>query len=156
MSGIPPQPARIVWLDRETLPDDISVAPFSFPHEIVQFKRTELDQVAERIRDADIVITNKVPLRHGALAPASRLRLIAVAATGTDNVDIATCTEQGIAVSNIRNYALNTVPEHTFALILALRRNLLAYRESVVAERWQESINSATSTIRSVTLRDQL
>ena len=70
---------------------------------------------------------------------ASRLKFIAVAATGTDNVDLAACRERGIVVSNIRNYAVHTVPEHTFALIFALRRSICAYRDAVRAGRWQAS-----------------
>jgi glycerate dehydrogenase len=65
--------------------------------------------------------------------------LIAVAATGTDNVDIAACRERGVVVSNIRNYALHTVPEHAFALMLALRRNLFAYCADVAAGEWRKS-----------------
>ena len=67
------------------------------------------------------------------------LRLIAVAATGTDCVDKPYCEAHGIAVSNIRGYAVNTVPEHAFALMLALRRNVVAYRDDVIAGRWQQS-----------------
>jgi len=137
MSNLLQNPARIVLLDRQTLPHDITFRDFLFPHELVQFDQTKPEEVAERIRDADIVITNKVPVRDVAIDGASKLRLIAIAATGTDVVDIAACTARGIAVSNIRNYAANTVPEHTFALILALRRSLIAYRESVRNGRWQ-------------------
>jgi glycerate dehydrogenase len=131
--------AHVVVLDRDTLPDDITLRAFSFPHELVTFGRTKPDEVAERIRDADIVITNKVPVRREAIGHASNLRLVAIAATGTDVVDVAACAERRIGVSNIRNYAVNTVPEHTFALILALRRSLVAYHDSVRAGRWQES-----------------
>jgi glycerate dehydrogenase len=60
-----------------------------------------------------------------------------VAATGYDVVDVPYCRTRGIAVANIRNYALHTVPEHAFALITALRRNLLAYRQDVERGRWQ-------------------
>ena len=131
--------ARIVVLDRDTLPDDITLRAFSFPHELVAFGRTKPEEVAERIRDADIVITNKVPVRREAIGSASNLRLVAIAATGTDVVDVAACAERRIGVTNIRNYAVNTVPEHTFALILALRRSLVAYHDSVRAGRWQET-----------------
>jgi glycerate dehydrogenase len=62
-----------------------------------------------------------------------------VAATGYDVVDIAYCNEHGIAVANIRNYAVHTVPEHAFAMILALRRNLLSYRQDVEAGVWNRS-----------------
>ncbi len=139
MSKFSQNPARVVLLDRQTLPADITFRAFSFPPELVQFDHTRPEEVADRIRDADVVITNKVPVRGTAIAGASNLRLVAVAATGTDVVDIPGCTERGIAVSNIRNYAVNTVPEHTFSLILALRRSLVACRESVRAGRWQES-----------------
>lgn len=137
MSNLLQNPARIVLLDRQTLPHDITFRDFSFPHELVHFDQTKPEEVADRIRDADIVITNKVPVRDVAIDGALKLRLIAIAATGTDVVDIAACTARGIAVSNIRNYAVDTVPEHTFALILALRRSLIAYRESVRNGRWQ-------------------
>jgi glycerate dehydrogenase len=130
--------ARIVFLDRNTLPNDIRLRRFDFPHELVEFGATRPAEVAGRIKAADIVITNKVPVRREAITAAANLRLIAIAATGSDNVDIQACQERGIGVSNIRDYAINTVPEHTFALILALRRSVLAYRDSVRAGRWQE------------------
>jgi glycerate dehydrogenase len=133
------EPARIVFLDRCTMPADISLRPFAFPHEFTEFDITKPDQVAERIADADIVITNKVPVRRAELASAPKLRLIAIAATGSDVVDIKACTDRGVSVCNIRGYAVNTVPEHTFALILALRRSLIAYRDSVRAGRWAEA-----------------
>lgn len=85
------------------------------------------------------MLVNKVRLDAHAIAAASRLKFIAVAATGTDNIDMAACQERGIVVSNIRNYAVHTVPEHTFALIFALRRSICAYRDAVRAGRWQES-----------------
>ncbi len=91
-----------------------------------------------RLRDATIAIINKVPMREATLARLPNLKLIAVAATGTDVVDKTYCKAHGIIVSNIRNYAFNTVPEHVFALAFALRRNLLAYRDDVRAGRWQE------------------
>ena len=80
-----------------------------------------------------------MPLRANALEKLPELRLVAVAATGTDCVDKTYCQQHGIAVANIRGYAINTVPEHTFALILALRRNVLAYRSDVLAGAWQKS-----------------
>lgn len=130
---------RVVCLDRATLGPGASLRPLKYAHELVGYESTQPDQIAARIADADIVITNKVPLRAETLAQAKKLRLIAVAATGTDIVDLAACKAQGIAVSNIRGYAVNTVPEHTFALILALRRSLLPYHHSVAAGRWQQS-----------------
>lgn len=130
---------EVVFLDRATLPQSIHLKPLPFPHHLQVYDHTGIEEVASRIKDAEIVITNKAAVSAEAIAAASRLQMIAVAATGTDNIDIKACAARGITVSNIRNYAGHTVPEHTFALILALRRSLLAYRNSVAAGRWQQS-----------------
>jgi glycerate dehydrogenase len=129
----------IVVLDRETLAPEIQVRRPDFAHEWVEHDRTAADQVADRIADADIVVTNKVALGRETLEASPRLKMIAVAATGTDIIDLACCRERGIVVSNIRGYAIHTVPEHTFALILALRRSLIGYRDAVRRGRWQEA-----------------
>ncbi len=130
---------NIVFLDRDTLSPRTRLRRPAFAHDWREYGRTAPHEVAERIRDADIVITNKVPVGTDALAGAARVKLIAVAATGTNVVDVGACQARGIAVSNIRDYAVHTVPEHTFALIFALRRSLVAYRDSVRAGRWDES-----------------
>lgn len=132
-------PCKVVFLDRATLSPQTVLRQLSFEHELELFDSTEASQVAARIRAADVVITNKVRIDSDTLAGASKLKLVAVAATGTDVVDLAACEKRGITVSNIRHYAVNTVPEHTFALIFALRRSLTAYRDAVNAGRWQES-----------------
>ncbi|HSW19153.1 MAG TPA: NAD(P)-dependent oxidoreductase, partial [Ramlibacter sp.] len=128
---------NIVFLDRATLSPQTTLRSPVFAHEMRLHDRTEPEQVAQRLADADIVIVNKVRLTAAALAQAPRLRLVAVAATGTDNIDLHACQARGVVVSNIRNYAANTVPEHTFALIFALRRSICAYRDAVRAGRWQ-------------------
>ena len=97
------------------------------------------EEIVERLKDATIAIINKVPMRADTLKQLPKLKLIAVAATGTDVVDKAYCKANGITVVNIRNYAFNTVPEHVIALIFALRRNLLAYVEDVREGRWGKS-----------------
>ena len=130
---------HIVFLDRDTIAPQTTVRRPGFPHRWTQHARTHAEEVGPRIADADIVVVNKVRLTRRMLEQAPRLKLLAVAATGTDNLDLKACSDLGIAVTNIRNYALRTVPEHTFALILALRRSICAYRESVHAGRWQSS-----------------
>ena len=95
------------------------------------------EEIAGRIADADV--TNKVPFTAETIAAAPKLRFIAVAATGYDVIDLKACAARGIKVSNIRGYAMTTVPEHTFALILALRRNILAYRQSVADGAWMRA-----------------
>jgi glycerate dehydrogenase len=130
---------RIVFLDRATIAPQIRLRAPSFAHELVEHDDTAPEQVVQRLAGASIAILNKVPITAAALEQLPQLKLIAVAATGTDCIDKAACAARGVAVSNIRGYAVNTVPEHTFALMLALRRNLVAYRNSVIAGRWQES-----------------
>jgi len=130
---------NIVFLDRDTISPETTLRSPAFAHQWHQYDRTTSDQAAERIADADIVIVNKVKLGAETLAKALKLKLIAVAATGTDNIDLAACQQRGIVVSNVRNYARHTVPEHTFALIFALRRSICAYRDAVKAGRWQEA-----------------
>lgn len=127
----------VVFLDRASL--GARVRKPAFPHTWQDHDRTAADEAAERLLDATIAVTNKVPLREEALARASRLQMIAVAATGTDIVDLAACRSRGIVVSNIRNYATSSLPEHVFALVLALRRNLPAYRADVERGLWQTS-----------------
>jgi glycerate dehydrogenase len=132
-------PTRVVFLDRATLPDGIVLRAPDFAHEWIVHDRTAPADVAARIVDADIVVTNKAPVRAEAIDAAPHVRMIAIAATGYDVVDLAACARRGIIVSNIRDYAVNTVPEHTFALILALRRSIGAYRASVLDGAWQRS-----------------
>ncbi|AZG77432.1 D-2-hydroxyacid dehydrogenase [Methylocystis rosea] len=128
---------KIVFLDRETL--DANVRKPNFPHEYTEYAQTAPDQIVERLKGATICITNKVPLRESTLKQLPDLKLIAVAATGTDVIDKAYTSGNGIVVSNIRNYAFNTLPEHVFALLFALRRNLVNYYNSVRQGRWGEA-----------------
>lgn len=128
---------KIVFLDRDSL--IATVRRPAFAHEWTDHPATAPDQVAQRLRGATIAITNKVPLRAQALDSLPELRMVAVAATGTDNVDLAACRGRGIVVSNIRNYSHVSVPEHCFTLILALRRNLRAYVADIEAGRWEHS-----------------
>lgn len=125
-------PYRVVILDRAALPDAVTIGDFKFPHTLDVYQSTDDRSAAERIADADIVITNKVMLRHEAIAAAKRLKLVAVAATGTDNIDVESCRERDIEVRNVRGYANHAVPEHVFALLLALRRSIVSYRQSVI------------------------
>ena len=127
----------IVFLERNTF--NVPFREPAFDHEWVDFGETSLDQVVERLAPATIAICNKVQLRAEALSQLPKLRLIAVAATGVDNVDLDYCRSHDIAVCNTRGYAVNSLPEHALMLMLALRRNLIAYRADVNAGRWHEA-----------------
>lgn len=127
----------IVFLERDTF--NVSFRKPAFEHEWVEFGETTPGEVVQRLGQATIAICNKVSLRGEALAQLPNLRLIAVAATGVDNVDLAFCRNHNIAVCNTRGYAANSLPEHALMLMLALRRNLVAYRNDVRNGRWHEA-----------------
>ena len=127
----------IVFLDRTTL--EARLRNPNFPHDYREYAVTQVPEIVDRLKDATIAIINKVPMSKETLAQLPKLKLIAVAATGTDVIDKDYCRTAGITVVNIRNYAFNTVPEHVFALIFALRRNLMAYREDVRRGAWQRA-----------------
>jgi len=128
---------KIVFLDRDSLIAKLRRPAFA--HEWQDHPATAPDQVVERLRGASIAVSNKVVLRAEAIAQLPELKMVAVAATGTDNVDLAACRARGITVANIRDYSLVSVPEHCFTLMLALRRNLRAYVGDVEAGRWEHS-----------------
>jgi glycerate dehydrogenase len=127
---------HIVFLDRASLRAKLRRP--AFPHTWQDYPVTTVSELPQRLQEATVAITNKVPLREETLRALPKLKMIAIAATGYDVVDIEYCKAHHIAVANIRNYAVHTVPEHAFALIIALRRNLLAYRADVERGRWQE------------------
>jgi glycerate dehydrogenase len=128
---------RVVFLDRASL--KAKVRKPSCASEYIEHEKTAVAEIVPRLQGAAVAIINKVPMRADTLKQLPQLKLIAVAATGYDVVDVAYCKEHGIAVANIRNYAVHTVPEHAFALILALRRNILAYRQDVENGVWNRS-----------------
>jgi glycerate dehydrogenase len=128
---------RVVFLDRASL--KAKVRSVAFPAAYIEHQKTDVGEIVPRLAGADVAIINKVPMRADTLRQLPQLKMIAVAATGYDVVDVPYCKEHGITVANIRNYAVHTVPEHAFAMILALRRNLLAYRQDVEAGVWNRS-----------------
>jgi glycerate dehydrogenase len=129
----------IVFLERDTIAPEVVIRRPSFPHDWAEYDRTRPEQIPERLKNATIALVNKVRFQRESIEKLPKLKLIAVAATGTDNVDLKACAERGIIVSNIRGYALHTVPEHAFALILALRRGLVGYRQDVINGEWQKA-----------------
>jgi glycerate dehydrogenase len=129
---------RIVFLDRSTLGPSVTITKPRFPHQWVDYDRTGPDEVVERLKGAQIAVCNKVPIRRASIEQLPNLKMICIPATGYDAFDIDACKERAIVVSNVRGYAVKTVPEHTFALILALRRSIVGYRQDVIDGRWQQ------------------
>ena len=130
-------PLHIVVLDRDTLvnrPFD-----FDFPHTLSSYGTTEAHETLERIRGADIVITNKVVISAQSFAENPQLKLVAVTATGVNNVDVEAAKQNGTAVCNIRAYGNESVAEHAFMMMITLMRNLPAYQRDVAAGLWENS-----------------
>ncbi|MCB1529451.1 MAG: 2-hydroxyacid dehydrogenase [Rhodospirillales bacterium] len=100
---------------------------------------TKPDEIAQRIEGAHVVISNKVVLTREIIENAPDLKLIAVAATGVNNVDLEAAKEAGVTVCNVTNYATEAVTQHVFALILALATGLTQYNDIVRQGRWQAS-----------------
>ena len=131
---------RIVFLDRSAIQTELRSPRFE--HQWVNYSTTSPDEVVERLQQATIAITDRVAIGEAQLTHLPDLKFIAVAATGVDGIDLEACRQRGIAVSNVRGWSVS-VPEHIFALILALRRNLMAYHTAVRQGVWERSENYA-------------
>lgn len=129
--------SEIVFLDRATLPD--FPFKFDFPHHITTYSHSNPDEVAGRIAQANIVISNKVRINAEAIKNSSQLKLIAVPATGLDHIDQQAAQQHNVGIRNVRGYGNDTVAEHAMMLILALMRQLPAYQRDVAAGLWQSS-----------------
>lgn len=132
---------RGVFLDKDSVDhDDLDFSALEQAlTTCVYHPHTDPEQVDERIADAEVVITNKVVLDAARLAAARKLRLVCVAATGTNNVDLEAAARLGITVSNVRAYATRSVVEHVFAMLLSLIRRLPAYTAAVGRGDWTRS-----------------
>ena len=130
-----------VFLDLASLDNnDLNLQPFLAVLEDWDLHpHTEATEVAARLQGAQVVVSNKVVLSRHVLAQADQLRLICVAATGTNNVDLAAARERGITVTNVRAYGTASVVQHVFALILSLARRIPAYQQAIQQDRWQTS-----------------
>lgn len=128
---------RIVSLESESI--HCTLHRPQIAHDWASHARSTAAEVLPRLQGAQVAIVNKVPLPRAVLEALPDLKLVAVSATGTNNVDLEACRALGIAVTNVRGYARHTLPEHVFALLLALSRNLIAYREAVQQGAWQQS-----------------
>lgn len=131
---------KAVLLDWSTMGPDLDLGEMRrLLPDLEVFDETPDDKIAERIRDAEIVLGNKVILSEALFAGAPNLRFIGLTATGTDNVDVAAAQRRGIAVSNIRAYCTQSVVEHVFGCLLSLAHNLSAYDRDVRAGAWQRA-----------------
>ncbi|MDH2997628.1 glycerate dehydrogenase [Pasteurellaceae bacterium LFhippo2] len=128
---------NIVFLDRTGIPATHEIPRPSFEHSWTEYDTTSAEQTFERAKDADIVVTSKVLFGRELMAKLPKLKLIAITATGTNNVDLVAAKELGIAVKNVTGYSSVTVPEHVLGMIFSLKHSLMSYhRDQVTSDRW--------------------
>lgn len=133
---------KAVFLDFATMGGGLDLAPLrAVTPELDIYDHSTRDQVAERVRDADIVYTNKIHLTDELIASAGNLKFIGLTATGTDNIDVVSAGKHGIAVCNIRDYCTESVVEHVFGVLLMITHSLPAFRKSVGAGEWQKALD---------------
>ncbi len=132
---------KAVLLDCDSLgPQDLDLsALLALPVDWTIYPDTSSREVAERIVDADIVLTNKAPITALSLSQASRLKMISIMATGTNAVDLQAAAEHNVAVSNAVKYGTGSVVQHVWAMILALTTKLADYQRAAVDGTWQDS-----------------
>ncbi|HHF1113711.1 TPA: 2-hydroxyacid dehydrogenase [Haemophilus influenzae] len=130
---------KIVFLDSTAIPKHISIPRPSFEHTWTEYDHTSSAETIERAKDADIVITSKVIFDRETLKQLPKLKLIAITATGTNNVDLAAAEEMGIAVRNVTGYSSTTVPEHVIGLIFSLKHSLAGWLRDQREAKWAES-----------------
>lgn len=130
---------KIVILDRLTLGHDIDLSPIEALGETEFFDTTAPEQTLDRCINADIIITNKVVLNKLVLENLPQLKLICVAATGTNNIDLSFAKEKGIEVLNAKGYSTKSVVQHTFSMLFYLLNSSRYYDEYVKSESWIES-----------------
>lgn len=131
---------KIVILDGYTVnPGDNPWDVLNRLGDLIAYDRTPADNIVERGADADIILTNKTPLRAETLAQLPRLRFIAELATGYDNVDIVAAGRRGIPVANVPEYGTDSVAQHTMALLLELCNRVGEHAAAVKQGEWSES-----------------
>ena len=130
---------NIVLLDSKTLGSDLDLTPLQELGELTTFSTTASSQTEKRIEDATIVITNKVVITKELMQNSSKLKLICIAATGMNNVDLDAAEELGIMVKNVSGYSTNSVVQHTFALALSLMQRVSYYNQTVQSGAWSDS-----------------
>lgn len=130
---------KIVMLERDSLGTDVNMEKLKKFGDFTEYASSNEGNTPERIKDADIIIVNKVKLNEQTLKEAKQVKLICVTATGTDNVDRDYATSRGIVVTNVRGYSTDSVAQHTFALLFYILEKLNYYDEYVKTGRYGES-----------------
>ena len=130
---------KIVMLDRVTLGDDIDLSEIGAFGEFIIYEQTLPQERLERVKDADIIITNKVVIDREIMTQAKNLKLICISATGMNNVDLESAKEFGIEVKNVVGYSTESVVQHTYTLLFALLEQIKYYDDFVKSGEWSRS-----------------
>ena len=130
---------NIVFLDSTAIPKHIPISRPSFVHTWIEYEHTSSAETIERAKDADIVITSKVIFDRETLKQLPKLKLIAITATGTNNVDLVAAEEMDIAVRNVTDYSSTTVPEHVIGLIFSLKHSFAGWLRDQSEAKWPKS-----------------
>jgi glycerate dehydrogenase len=148
---------KIVITDGYTLnPGDLSWKPFDGIGEVACYDRTPPEEILERCREAHVIITNKTPIGEQVILAATKLRLIAVTATGYNVVDVAAAKKKGIPVCNVPEYGTYSVAQHAFALLLELTNHVGRHAQSVKEGEWVRSIDWSYAKAPVIELKDKI
>lgn len=126
---------KIVFLDSKTIGDDIDLSEYDKLGEVVKYDFSTIEEAAERTRDADVIVLNKVEVNEKSIGQAKNLKLVCVTATGTNNLDKEYLAKRGIEWRNVAGYSTETVAQHTFALLFYLLEKLRYYDDYVKSEK---------------------
>ena len=130
---------NIVLLDQKTLGDDLPLDALLSFGELISYSTTSTEETKERIVDAEIIITNKVVISKEDMESASNLKLICIAATGMNNIDLEAAKALGIQVKNVAGYSTTSVVQHTFSMMFYLLQKLEYYNRQVKSKTWSKS-----------------
>ena len=130
---------KIVILDKKTLGDDIDFSHLEALGEVISYDTTSKDEIKSRVKDATVVITNKVIISKEIMDSCRSLKLICISATGMNNVDLEYAKEIGVEVKNVAGYSTKSVVQHTFAMLLFLLEKMEYYNSVVKSGEWSES-----------------
>lgn len=133
---------NIVILDYKTLGDDLDLSGVCGYGNVIKYPTTSQDEAKKRVKDADIIIVNKVKMTEDVVKNAPNLKLICETATGYDNIDISYCKKRGIKVANTPAYSTSCVAQVTISMVCSLMTHLNEYRNFVHSGSYQQSISA--------------
>lgn len=127
---------KIVFLDAKSVGDDINLSEFDRIGEMIKYDFSTEEEARERTREADVLITNKMPVNESTIGEAEHLKLVCLTATGTNNLDKQYLAGRGIAWRNVAGYSTESVAQHTFAMLFYLMEKLRYYDDYVKTEKY--------------------